>query len=542
MRDWYFNAGITGFLRVISNDEVDIEKIKTEKKDHLLIGDNYIEFDNSVLDGFIERVTRLVFLHLFSYHYEVYKRRVKSVIDIIEKENTEQKDKNEKKVMGVSNLKANFLNGKVINAFFNEIGFNVEGIKETEILKNTLKEIEKKLSKFNSVEVFYKEYKDGNFVPYFLSVFLEKRIVALNKFNKYIDSICRIDYKKKNANNDICLSCQERSSKGGFTLDNSISNIIGFNTDNSNWVWGYKSGNVYLCGVCALIYSCAVLAFIPFSKGQEQYWYYINSNSNIDDLYRESQLFLRKFTDNIVENKPFSHLIRQTIIDINNERARKINDNINFIEIAEGGIGGQSSKSYHIFNYIISPELARFIVSLGDKGLPKGGYAIGDDSFDITEELIQKTIVQQIGYDDLWRYFNVNIRGNMKAYFSLYLVRAYIFKYINYFKEGGNMKTEMENISKKAYWNGEALRIKIGKENEKKINGIAYRLLNALKIADREKFLDIYIRLMMSYDMELSFGSNKEMTDNDGFLQFGYSFLNGLLSKDMKGKEDNKNG
>lgn len=104
------------------------------------------------------------------------------------------------------------------------------------------------------------------------------------------------------------------------------------------------------------------------------------------------------------------------------------------------------------------------------------------------------------------------------------------------------MKTEMENISKKAYWNGEALRIKIGKENEKKINGIAYRLLNALKIADREKFLDIYIRLMMSYDMELSFGSNKEMTDNDGFLQFGYSFLNGLLSKDMKGKEDNKNG
>jgi hypothetical protein len=41
----------------------------------------------------------------------------------------------------------------------------------------------------------------------------------------------------------------------------------------------------------------------------------------------------------------------------------------------------------------------------------------------------------------------------------------------------------------------------------------------------------------MSYDMKLSFGKD-EMEDIDNFLQFGYSFVNGLLYKEYEKPEE----
>ena len=84
-----------------------------------------------------------------------------------------------------------------------------------------------------------------------------------------------------------------------------------------------------------------------------------------------------------------------------------------------------------------------------------------------------------------------------------------------------------EQIVSKAFSNGREMRKKIGQEN--KIKGIAYQLLNDLKISDRNAFMDKYLRLCMSYGSEVKLGSNNELTDIDNFMSFGYAFVNGLL-------------
>lgn len=89
----------------------------------------------------------------------------------------------------------------------------------------------------------------------------------------------------------------------------------------------------------------------------------------------------------------------------------------------------------------------------------------------------------------------------------------------------------MEDFSKivnKGYYNGKDLAQRI--ETENKIKGIAYQLLNDLKIGDRYAFIDKYTRLSMAYGIPIKLGSNEELVDIDSFMQFGYAFINGLLS------------
>ncbi|MGC8822214.1 MAG: hypothetical protein ACP5QF_04925, partial [Desulfurella sp.] len=72
LRDWYYNAGIVGFLKVISDGNLDIEKLK-DFGDKLYIGEDYIEFDLSILENFKEKFYRQLFLHYFDLgQYQAY--------------------------------------------------------------------------------------------------------------------------------------------------------------------------------------------------------------------------------------------------------------------------------------------------------------------------------------------------------------------------------------------------------------------------------------------------------------------------------------
>ncbi len=59
MRDWYFNAGIIGFLATVA-DEKPVAEI-----DGLVIGDNFIEFENKVLEDFEEKFVKQAFFRFF---------------------------------------------------------------------------------------------------------------------------------------------------------------------------------------------------------------------------------------------------------------------------------------------------------------------------------------------------------------------------------------------------------------------------------------------------------------------------------------------
>ena len=58
-RDWFFNAGIVGFLNVVFDGE------NLEKNTHFDCGENFISFDDAVFEFFEEKFIKQAFLSLF---------------------------------------------------------------------------------------------------------------------------------------------------------------------------------------------------------------------------------------------------------------------------------------------------------------------------------------------------------------------------------------------------------------------------------------------------------------------------------------------
>ena len=363
-----------------------------------------------------------------------------------------------------------------------------------------------------------------------------KGITSTGNIKTYFQTIL-LDETKKIKNNELCLSCQNK--KATQEINNSISNIIGFNKDNSNWLWGYQSNKSKVCDLCALIYNSALLAFSSISKKVDKdylnYFYALNYNTGVHELYQKNREFKLIVEMNQSEHKPFFVMVKQTVATIRQQHLKNIQENIHFIEIEESKIlGGQSTKGYNVFNYSIDPDISVFLFPYLDKNkLPKGFYKIKDSFINLDEELLKLVITRQLSYHHLSKYMYYWLNAEKKS-FSLSPLINFILNYKLQTK-GGKVKSDVS--IKKGFSNGKELREKLKeKKKENQIDGLVYQLLNDLKIEDRERFMDKYIRTMMSHQMSLRF-SQEEMLDTDSFLQFGYSFINGLLYEKY---QDNK--
>lgn len=505
-KDWYFNAGIIGFIMTLYG------KTNLEDCQDITFGDNYIEFDDAILEGFEEKFIHKAFLNTFKIV------SFTSKLENILKECAKSNKKSVPKEIG---------NAKQLKSLLDALEIKIENLEQITTTVALLKSW--------TVDKIYDELLNKKNAKNYIKDFIEKKLIGIcsyDNLNKFIDKIKNTDYSKNIKNNDFCLFCQQRKSE--FNFNNAISNIVGFNSDNSNWVWGYKDTKLKICPVCALIYNCAFIAFANVTKMINSkyinYMYFLNYNSSIKKLYSE----IKKFKINIEENKENNNtiylMVKQILSIIQKEQVESIHNNINFIEVIENPIlAGQSTKGYNVYNYNIDKELAQFLNQyIGAEEMPKGYYKLQKSYFSIDEELITSSILRKLSYSDINKYLSIHISDSIKGKkFNPYKISNFIFDYINSSK-GGTM-AENKKIINKAFWNGAALKTAIKVKNkENQINGIIYGFLNDLKISDREKFLDKYIRLMMAYEMPLKFGEN-EMSDKDSFLQFGYSFINGLL-------------
>ncbi|MCX7589782.1 MAG: type I-B CRISPR-associated protein Cas8b1/Cst1 [Patescibacteria group bacterium] len=536
LRDWYYNSGIIGFLRVIADGEDNLDYIQKKYKNKLIIDENYLEFDKNILKDFFEKFRKNLFVDYFKF--DEYKDRVQRLLNKIDNND----NKNYKDLIKETNL-----SGKVVNNFFKIIyGKEIDKIANKKNFINELKNLLKKLSKFNNINDVYNKIKNKKFIDYFLDLEIGKNVCSWKKVDEYVKEITNkkiIPIFSKNKTCFICNFYQKR-----YEFNNSITQILGFNKDNSNWVWGFYSQKIMICPLCALIYSCAPLGLCHLTRriydDSKSFFYSLNYNLNIKNLFNNFLLF--KNSINKIENqkKPFHVLVFEIVFKLIKEKSEKFIDNINFIEIEENAFKGQSTKNYNVYNFNITRELAEFLNQF--KKIPTGFYVIDNSKnkrtyFDISEELLKKSINMTLNYSDINNYFYLYIKEKGKYYINNIL--NYILLFINYvknFKKGGKsmdeIKEEIEKITKKGFVNGKELGIKIGQEN--KIKSLTYQLLNDLKISNKNSFLDKYLRISMAYGTEIKLGSNNELIDLDNFMSFGYAFVNGLLSTINLNKEE----
>ncbi|HRU66614.1 MAG TPA: type I-B CRISPR-associated protein Cas8b1/Cst1 [Spirochaetota bacterium] len=537
LRDWYYNTGMIGFLNVLSEGKMNISEIINQFKGKFVVQENYLEFDPTILEGFYEKYKKFAFDIFFNI--ESYKERLNNLIN-----KTNQPDVKISKKF----LQETALSGKIVNAFIKEVyGKDLNEIFANSNIVAQLTNVQSSLNSFqNNINVYtYLSNKNSAFINYFLDNELARRICSYEKINDYLAKLSNSVLLPKN-NDQKCYICGEF--KKEYDLSNAITQISGFNKDNSNWIWGFQSTKAKICPLCALIYSCVVngIVFInkKIGKDYKTFFYALNRNSDIATLYSSYWIFKEKILQQGYQDKPFYTILQEVTIDLINQKAHAILENINFIEISENEFGGQGTRSYNVYNYNITKQLAEFIQSIGRENIPKGFYIDRDIYYDLTEEILKKTLEQTLGFSDLSKYFECFVRSfdtksKIIVRFSIYKITNYILKYINQIN-GGN-KMAYEQIVTKAFHHGKILGEKIGQEN--KIKGVSYQLLNDLKISDRNSFMDKYLRLCMSYGTEVKLGSNNELTDMDNFMSFGYAFVNGVLANiKAKNIEEGQNG
>ncbi len=534
LRDWYFNAGIIGFLYVLSDGNINIEKIKKQFKEDLVVGDNFLIFDSNILNGFFDKYIKISFNELFDI--DEYKERIQNLLKNID-------DKNENRKISKKFISETNLSGKIVNSFIKEIyGKSIDEIFKEDDVVGSIKNLNNTINKYNLNNEVYKflKEKNSNFIGYFLKNEISKKICSYEKIDEYIVNICNYNESKQDEQNLKCFICSNYKKK--YEFNNSITQIVGFNQDNSNWIWGCNASKVMICAVCALFYSCALhgMVYIKRKINNEfkTFYYSLNRNINLSMLYNSFFIFKSRIKKNVSEkdenqNKPFYTILQEITLEVVNKSSEATLENINFIEISENDFGGKSTKNYNVYAYNITKEIASFIKSIDkDKIMPKGFYSIRNNFIDIREEILKKTLENTLNFSDLTRYFeyfmeSLEPKNNIKVRYSLNNILKYILLYINLVIKGGD-KMELEKIVNKGYQNGVMISKKINQEN--KIKGVVYQMLNDLKIYDRNSFMDKYLRLSMAYDSEIKLGSNNELSDIDNFISFGYAFINGMLS------------
>jgi len=531
LRDWYFNAGITGFLTIAADGRglADIQSLS--------IGENFIEFDNDIFDGFEEKFTKHAFLRFFSI--QAYLQRLqKAKKELTDKKTKIRPEQIAKKIDEIEKSPyKDFL--KLLDIHITEYQNVEDFIANLENAENSIKALPK--------EQIFERLNSSPDGKASLSSFIGwrfKGICSHDKTSEYMNKITSITKLQRLKNNDLCPSCQER--KAQYEFSNAVSNIIGFNKDNSNWIWGLKASKLKICPLCALIYNCAFASFAYVLKKVDRdyrnYFYFPNENTKLRILFETVTAF-NLMLDNIKDNSNLLYaMIKQTVKHIATRQSGSIAENISFIEIADNPIlAGQSSKGYNVYNYNISLDIAEFLdLQFKADSIPRGSYVIKNTYYSIEEELLKLAIQRQIDYSILYKYFAYSLNPDRySARYNLNKVTGFIIKYIQWIR-GENMEKSQKIISK-GFKSGISLRNELlKKDKENQINGLVYGFLNDLKIVDREKFLDKYIRIIMSHNQPNLFGKD-EMLDDNYFLQFGYSFINGLMSKERTAEEDTIN-
>jgi CRISPR-associated protein Cst1 len=100
---------------------------------------------------------------------------------------------------------------------------------------------------------FIKEFVTNNLIG--VTTDPRNRGRVFDKISEFTQAIKAMDYSSTVQNESKCVSCQNEKIKSVEVFSTAISGIIGFNKDNSNWVWGFKDSKARICNLCALIYN-----------------------------------------------------------------------------------------------------------------------------------------------------------------------------------------------------------------------------------------------------------------------------------------------
>ena len=599
--DWFFNMGIVGFLNILHKAEV--KKQVTINEDYIEF-DSFLlnDFNNYYFDYFINEydVSKRVESSIgYSLKYvksnpEKIKDGAKRIKDNLKKQNDKIKKFDEKnyniikekvdiigklkkaeeveqletlakecidiiKIKSINDrLTANLYKFIIGDNYFGQVSFfnvaksklDLEGLKQvmyndylisivymgelkdlienedlnnlekciTERLDYLSKETSKKGISKASIKTIEKIMKDIN------SKFIKKK-KSIEDIKKYFDSL------------EVCEMC---GTYKGLINDYSESNFapLGVSNDNAKNMFWNQDSTYSICDICKLILFCTPAGATYTKKNyieneDNEFYSFVNTDTSIDDIY-DTNMNLKKLKD---KDNPFNDLVID-IVSENKEKSEWQLQNILFVEF-KASIESKKCK----MNYFNMPTyLVKFFVKKESSQLIQSIYNPRFKANVVDSLLKNKDLKHLIG-----KTLRTKIKGNLEEEHKTNISSSDCFKSIK-------IRALIDSYKKGVYeMNDKKLQVVkfagheihdyyINTNSKNKINSVAYKLLNAIKVGNKKDFMDTVLRIFMSAEKSVPSVFIEIMAEKDlDFESIGHAFITGLISERYEAnKETNK--
>jgi CRISPR-associated protein Cst1 len=401
-------------------------------------------------------------------------------------------------------------------------------------IKETFKKIQKVIEYFNvpdakkyirAKNVIYTFIKNGwtnvsflNRTPGNADMYIDYRDYFVTPAKEYLEA----DKSKYKYN---CSWCGHKMKD----LKNDISflNYMGFDVARkSSHVWDFNN-DIAICPVCKLIYSCLPLGFnYTTTKG-----IFVNANHSLEDLYKVnynmSVELLGHGTDKVLTYKA----LNDSIVKSQNEKFKN-----QFVDVQ---VINYEDEKYR-FNILSKLQLKLLMDSKEtlDNLLDKW-FKEGDHYTNLYEDVVKRIFNGQNMYSLLHKllYYKITNAGGVQTHYLSKDITGILKINYNFLKEVGAVEKNEEKIIATSKAAGYYLRKSFKeKDAENKLNGICYKILNALKTNNTDSFMDTLLNCYLYVGDAVPKIFTDILIDENNFKTIGYAFMNGLI-----GERENKN-
>ncbi len=327
-----------------------------------------------------------------------------------------------------------------------------------------------------------------------------------------------------------CFVCDAPIKDLGHDL--SFLNATGFDVARkSSHVWNFQN-DIGICPLCKLVYSClpAGLTYV-YDRG-----IYVNANVDVEQAvdinYKIRRDILRGKEGSLRSIYP---VLVGALHEAENETAR--------YELADIQVVRYENESYR-FN-ILSRKMLKIVFEYKKDldSLIKAFFVENDINIRIYDEVISRIFNNQNLFTLVHRMLYHKLANPAKCYFNGAHVTRVLKINQQIYRCLGGMKVEKgEDYTQKnevliwaARRSGQNLKSRYyGKDAEHKLPGICYRLLNALKTANKDMFMDVTLNCYLYVKSPVPDVITNALSDEKDFSTMGYAFVAALINEGDK--------
>lgn len=566
--DWQYNAGIVGMYNILKHSGKDIIEftsnyVKGENKEN--VNSNFeICFPIEYLDNFANDYFDYLidtYINQISYGKIVgFKVDAENIIDIEDEDFSDGKivEAVEKINKYIKNCLHYYIKSASYKAALELIPnsdvlvkeiIEIKAIKISKKNKPSISEIKNICNKLvkviNSLEgPAYRKYIGGKNVIYSLIKRNWDKVSILNAQVKEKDILKEfenyfvfptIEYMKtdKAKYKYNCFLCDSKIKD----MKNNLSFLTntGFAVNKkSSHIWNFQN-DIAICDVCKLVYTCMPAGFVyGFDKGV-----FINSNLNIKALTHVNS----KLKNNVLEgfnNSKKSMTYKGVVEAIIAERSNQI---IKY-ELSDVQVVFFENDKY-IFS-ILSENILNVIYESRTQlnYIKNGSFVENKKNYYLYEEVLKRLLNNQNLFSLINRLMHYYISNKRSCFFSLTSLECILRVNLNYLK-GVGLMSELNNKDISTIRNY-GWHVRMGYDSKgavKKIDGISYSMLNALKTSNVNAFMDLLIRCYMYIGKEIPKKFIECLSTEEEFKTIGYAFIlgfNGVNFEKNEEKDNNK--